>query len=297
MKTYVITGATGNTGLPIAEALLDAGHQVRIIARRAERAAKLTEKGAILFAGDSKDAGLLASAFEGVDAAYIMIPFDAQTPDYYQSQKSHVDAVVKAIQESRLRYAVTLSSIGAHMPEGNGVVQGLYYMEQALNAIEGLNVKHLRAGYFLENTLMQAGTLKHMGIMGSQVRADLLIPMVATKDISAAALKYLSSLDYEGSSVQYVLGARDYSYTKIASIYGNIIGKEDVNYVQFPYDQAAQAMMQMGMGESVVTRLNEFVKAMNEGQILTDFVRDASNTTPTTAEQFGQVFKMVYEME
>lgn len=296
MKTYVITGATGNTGLPLAEALLDAGHQVRIIARRAERAAKLTEKGAILFAGDSKDAALLARAFEGADAAYIMIPFDAQTPDYYQSQKDHVDAVVKAIQESRLRYAVTLSSIGAHMPEGNGVVQGLYYMEQALNAIEDLNVKHLRAGYFLENTLMQAGTLKHMGIMGSPVRADLPIPMVATKDISATAVKFLLDLDFTGNSIHYVAGAKDYSYTEIASIYGKIIGKEDVNYVQFPYDQAAQAMMQMGMGESVVTRLNEFVKAMNEGQILTDFVRDASNTTPTTAEQFAGIFKTVFEM-
>jgi uncharacterized protein YbjT (DUF2867 family) len=297
MKKYVITGATGNTGLPIAEALLDAGHQVRIIARRAERAAKLTEKGAILFAGDSKDAALLSRAFDGADAAYIMIPFDAQTRDYYHSQVEHVDAVVAALKESGLKYAVTLSSVGVHLSEGNGVVQGLYYMEQALNAIEGLNVKHLRAGYFLENTLMQASTYKHMGIMGTQVRADIQIPMVATKDISAAALKNLLNLDFEGSSVQYVLGARDYTYTEIASIYGKIIGKEDVNYVQFPYDQAAQAMMQMGMGESVVTRLNEFVKAMNEGLIQGDYVRDASNTTPTTAEQFGQVFKMVYEME
>jgi len=297
MKTYVITGATGNTGLPIAEALLEAGNQVRIIARRAERAAKLTEKGAILFAGDSKDAALLARAFEGADAAYIMIPFDTQTPDYYKSQKSHVDAAVEAIRKSGLKYAVTLSSFGAHLPEGNGVVQGLYYMEQALNAIEGLNVKHMRAGYFRENTLMQVSTYKHMGIMGTQVRADLPIPMVATKDISAAALKNLLSLDFEGSSVQYVLGARDYTYTEIASIYGKIIGKEDVNYVQFPYDQAAQAMMQMGMGESVVTRLNEFVKAMNDGLIQADYVRDASNTTPTSAEQFGQVFKIVYEME
>jgi hypothetical protein len=37
------------------------------------------------------------------------------------------------------------------------------------------------------------------------------------------------------------------------------------------------------------------VKAANEGRVLEDVQRDASNTTPLTAEQFAQVFKSVYE--
>jgi hypothetical protein len=54
-------------------------------------------------------------------------------------------------------------------------------------------------------------------------------------------------------------------------------------------------MMQMGMGESVVDKLNEFVKSMNEGKVLAHARRTPSNTTPTTAEEFAKVFKNAYE--
>ena len=52
---YVVTGATGNTGKPIAMALLEAGKQVKIISRNAEKAKELTDKGAELFLGSTDD--------------------------------------------------------------------------------------------------------------------------------------------------------------------------------------------------------------------------------------------------
>ncbi|VAV84342.1 hypothetical protein MNBD_BACTEROID02-806, partial [hydrothermal vent metagenome] len=60
---YVITGATGNTGKVIATKLLEAGKKVRIIARNAEKAKELTDKGAELFQGSTNDVGLLKKAF------------------------------------------------------------------------------------------------------------------------------------------------------------------------------------------------------------------------------------------
>jgi hypothetical protein len=51
----------------------------------------------------------------------------------------------------------------------------------------------------------------------------------------------------------------------------------------------------MGMAESVVDKPNEFVKPMNEGKVLADAHRTRANTTPTTAEEFAQVFKSVYD--
>ncbi len=41
MSTYVITGATGNTGKPIALGLLERGHAVRVLSRSAARAKEL----------------------------------------------------------------------------------------------------------------------------------------------------------------------------------------------------------------------------------------------------------------
>ena len=89
--------------------------------------------------------------------------------------------------------------------------------------------------------------------------------MVATKDIAAVGLKHLLALDFTGKSHVYILGARDYTYEEITSIYGNAIGNPALKYMQFPYEDAKKAMMMMGMGESLTDRMIEFTKAMNEG--------------------------------
>jgi uncharacterized protein YbjT (DUF2867 family) len=295
MSIYVVIGATGHTGKPIALGLLAKKHTVRIISRHADNAADLIQKGAQHFAGDSSDAVFLTKVFAGANALYTLIPNDATTTDVTQMQLRHIHAIAQALQASSIKHVVTLSSVGAHLTSGAGVVQGLQKMEESFNAIQGIDVLHLRASYFLENTLSMVGMVKQMGFMGSPVRADLKVPMVATKDIAATALKHLLALDFYGKSHEYILGNREYTYADIAAIYGKAIGKPDMKYVQFPYADAKKAMMQMGMGESTVDKLNEFVKSMNEGKVLEDVHRTPVNTTPTTAEEFALTFKNLYD--
>ncbi len=45
-------------------------------------------------------------------------------------------------------------------------------MEQKWDAVEVINVLHLRPSYFMENTLGQIDTKKNMGIMGSPMKGD-----------------------------------------------------------------------------------------------------------------------------
>jgi hypothetical protein len=72
----------------------------------------------------------------------------------------------KAIKDAGVKYVVNLSSIGAHMPESCGPVSGLYSVEAALNALEDVNTKHLRAGYFYHNLFAKTGMIQHAGING-----------------------------------------------------------------------------------------------------------------------------------
>src|SRR5258706_8655756 len=57
-----------------------------------------------------------------------------------EEQERQSDAISKAVKESGLRYAVHLSSYGAHVSEGTGPVTGLHSSEQKLNAIGGFYV-------------------------------------------------------------------------------------------------------------------------------------------------------------
>jgi uncharacterized protein YbjT (DUF2867 family) len=68
-------GATGAQGHPVAQQLLERGHDVHVIVRHPEKAAGLTAMGAKVFQGDLNDASSLEAAHEGVEAVFLMLPF------------------------------------------------------------------------------------------------------------------------------------------------------------------------------------------------------------------------------
>ncbi len=225
-----------------------------------------------------------------------MIPFDAAAPDYTASQVMHATSIAEGLKAAGVRHVVLLSSVGAHLLQGAGVVQGLQKAEAIFNTIDGLNAIYLRAGYFMENTLMQVGAIKFTGAMSTPVRGDLKIPMTATADIATVALRYLLDLSFSGKNIDYVLGQRDVSYNEIAGIFGRAIGKNDLQYHAGTYEEGKQAMLGMGMGASIVDKLIEFIRGMNEGQVFGEVKRTPANTTPTSIEDFSAFFNMVYGM-
>jgi uncharacterized protein YbjT (DUF2867 family) len=292
---YVITGATGNTGKPIAMALLEAGKKVRVICRDAAKAEELSAKGAELFTGDSGDVEFLSKAFEGATAVYAMLPPNMQSDDFTAYQMKMADALAAAIERTGVKYVISLSSVGAHLAENTGVIKGLHYMEKKFNSIPGLNTLHLRPTYFIENTIGQAAMAKHMGMTGSPVRADIPLPVIATKDIAAYGAKRLLALDFSGNNVQYLLGSRDVTYNEVAHIIGNAIGMPDLKYVEVPFADFKHVMTtQWGASENVADMFAEFITAMNAGLILGDAKRNAESTTPTAIEEFAQVYAHVF---
>ena len=293
---YVIMGATGNTGKPLAMALLNAGKKVRVISRAADKAKALTDKGAELFLGDSSNADFLTKAFSGATAAYVLIPPDWTASDFYSYQQKMADAIVTAVKNSGVKNVVSLSSIGTHIEEFSGVVYGLRYLEQKLNAIENLNALHLRPTYFMENIFSQVPVIKQNGIMGSPVKGDLTMTVIATQDIAAYAAKRLLAMDFKGKGIQYLLGQREVTYNEIAKVFGKAIGKPDLAYVEFPYEGLKQALLGMGASESLADSMNTFIEKLNEGKVSADAKRTPESTTPTTIEEFAKTFAHVYNM-
>src|SRR5580704_16872573 len=178
-EMYVILGASGNTGSIIANSLLSAGKKVRVVGRDSGRLQRFVDKGAEAFTATLSDAAALTKAFSGGRAAYLLLPPAKSRED----QERDSDGIAKGVKESGLRYAVHLSSYGAQVAKGAGPVSGLHSSEQKLNAIEGLNVLHLRAAYFMENNLAAIGMIHGMGIFGNALLPDLKIPMAATRDV------------------------------------------------------------------------------------------------------------------
>jgi uncharacterized protein YbjT (DUF2867 family) len=291
---YVITGATGNTGRRVAEALLAKGKPVRVVGRRADRLQPLVDRGAEPFVASVDDAGAMTRALTGATAAYLMIPPSYGEPDFRRYQNRVGQALADAVAAAGASHVVNLSSVGAHLGEGVGPIKGLYDQEQRLNRLAGVRILHLRPTFFMENFLFNVSLVRQAGINGTPMRADLAIPMIATQDIAAVAARRLLALDFSGTSVQELLGQRDLTMVEATRILGRAIGKADLPYVQFPYEEAEKAMTGMGMSPDAARSFIEMYRAFNEGLIRPTESRSAANTTPTSFEQFADTFAAAY---
>jgi len=291
----VITGATGNTGRPAAEALLAKGDKVRVIGRDAKRLEPLVQKGAEAFVGSVEDAAAMTKALEGAEAAYLMLPADISQQDMRAYQERISDAYAAAVAKARVPYVVTLSSVGAEHAEKTGPIVGLHNLEQKLNRIAGLNVLHLRPGSFMENLFMSIQPMRTMGALPSGVAATSPAPWIAAKDIGHHAAERLHARDFSGSSTQELLGPRDVTMKEVASIVGKAIGKPNLGYMQVPFIMLEPALTQMGMPKSTAALMIEMWKGMNAGLTAPQETRSPKNTTPTTLESFvADVFAPAY---
>jgi uncharacterized protein YbjT (DUF2867 family) len=283
---YVVTGATGNTGRVVANRLLDQGKQVRVIGRNQERLHPFVARGAEASVADVSDQAALTRAFTGAEGVYVMIPPNATSQDFRSEQRRVAKAIAGALESAQVKHAVALSSIGADKEAGTGPVAGLHEFEEILNRVAGLNVLHLRAGYFMENTLGQAEAISKMGYAVGPLRGDLKLPMIATSDIGNKAAELLLALDFKGKQTHELLGQRDLSMDEAASIIGKAIDKPDVKYVQLPSEQIQPVFLQLGMSPNVAGLILEMAAGLNSGHMRALEPRTKENTTPTSFETF-----------
>lgn len=295
---YVVLGASGNTGHIVAKTLLARGQKVRAVGRNASHLQPLAANGAEISIADVTDAAALTKAFQHADSAYVMIPPNPTSNDALAYAERVSDAIAAAAKNTGVRNIVSLSSIGADKPSGTGPVVGLHNLEQKLNRIDNANVLHLRAVYFMENTLPQAGAIRAMDCTAGPLRPDLKLPMIATRDIGATAADALLQLAFRGKQTQELHGQRDLDYTEVTAIIGTAIGKPNLKYVHLTDDQIRPALIQMGMSDNFASLLLEMTSALNSGYMRPLEPRTARNTTPTPFETFvAESFVSAYQQQ
>ncbi len=125
-------------------------------------------------------------------------------------------------------------------------------------------------------------------MIATPLRSDLLLPMIATQDIAAAAAEHLLKLDFSGHQTRELQGQRNINYAEAARIVGAAIGKPDLNYVQLPNQQFIEALTTMGFSSSFAGLMVEMTDALNDARMRALEPRSAANTTPTSFEVFVQ---------
>jgi uncharacterized protein YbjT (DUF2867 family) len=266
---------------------LKAGKPVTVVGRDSGKLQKFVTLGAKTAIGDIADATFLTHAFEGAKAVYTLIPPSWTITNWRLYQIQIATAIIIALAKSGVKNVVNLSSQGAHLPEGAGPVSGLYYVEQMLNAVPNLNVRHLRPGFFMQNFYGFMGLIKHAGVFGQSLKSDIKMPVVHTRDIANVATQNLLNLDFKGSSVAFIGGAADLNMNEVTAILGKSIGKPDLPYIIFSREDEIKGMVQNGIPATIAHGYSDLFNALNFGDYQGDgYARTVGITTPTSFEFF-----------
>lgn len=283
----VVTGATGNVGRRVAQRLLAAGHQVRVVARTAEKLAPLGARGADVRIGRLDDPVFLREVFRGAKAAFLLTPADVSAPNVNAEQKRNVEAVVAALRLTGVPNVVLLSSWGAELSVPVGGIVGCHHFERLINQIPALNLVCLRPVWFMENFLWNIGLVKAAGINGLAIDPEVRFPIIATQDIAAAAAERLQALDFTGQMIQYLNGPGDYTMREVTQILGASIDRPDLRYVRFPERVLRKGLIgNGGLSPDAADLLIQTNRGINSG-LLKSEPRSPRNTTPTTLQQFA----------
>ena len=289
---YVLLGANGNVTSRAARSLLQQGEPIRVVGRNAASLEPLRQLGAELAIGDAQDATLLARALDGATAVYTMIPSDYGATDMRRSQTLFGAAIAAAIAQSGVRRVVNLSSVGAELAAGTGPIAGLHEHEQRLNALPGLDLLHLRPGYFMENHLHASGAIAALGLYPSLEAPDVAVPMIATQDIAAVVVREL--VEQRSRGILHLHAPRHYTFRQTAGILGRTIGRSELQHIQIELTQGLSAMTEAGFSPDAAERMAEMARWLSIGTHA-KALPGPVEVTPTTLEQFAPEFRAAFD--
>ncbi|MFI6337186.1 NAD(P)H-binding protein [Streptomyces sp. NPDC050535] len=221
----VVTGATGNVGRPLVEALAAAGEQVTAVSRGAT--------GSELPAGvrhvraDLGDPESLVPAFDGAEALFLL------TSGELLSDGDHLSGALDAARGGGVRRVVLLSS------QGVGTLRHPPGLEDAVKR-SGLEWTMLRPGGFHSNAFAWAEAVRARREAAAPF-GDVALPTVDPVDIAEVAAVTLRESGHGGGT--YVLtGPAPVSPRQQVAAIGDALG-EPVRFVEQTREEARARML------------------------------------------------------
>jgi uncharacterized protein YbjT (DUF2867 family) len=284
-RTYVITGATGRIGGRVARGLLAAGHNVRALGRNPQKLRELADLGAVSGIGDVRDAAFVAQAFDGADAAFLLVNADRQARDYRRAFAHIGENYAAALRTHRVPAAIFISTIGAHHEKYRGLILVHGDVEQSLDAVPDLNVIHLRAPAFFENLFYFLGPMRERGVLATPILPDAPLGMAPTTDVAATALQLLQALNFQGKRSIELHGPQGLTMRRISETIARELGRPfPVEHVT--RDADIETLVAMGLGRDFATLLNDTWDVFSRYGLLRATEPSASSTAPTSIEDF-----------
>lgn len=263
---YVITGAFGQTGRVISDALLSEGLPIRMIVRRDDNEAMAwRNRGAEVTVVDMHHADALIDAFAGAEAAYLINPPSYMSDNLFSVADVVHTNLVQAANAANVSRVVALSSIGAQHPAGTGNIMTTHDFEQRLQEFNG-SCTILRAANFIENWEWSLQPVLEQGILPSMfLPIEHQFSMVSAIDIGVTAARLLREKPAQHRLVE-LSGPEDYSTIDAAKALGEILNRT-IQAVPVPESEWPDTFSSHGFPPVTVKAFCEMMHGFNVGHV------------------------------
>lgn len=284
MKHILVTGATGQLGKEVVNALLKqtpAG-AISVLVRDAAKAADLKAKGVDIRVGSYDDEASLVNAFKGIDSLYFV-----SGSDIANRSRQH-ENVVKAAKEAQVKHVVYTSFQRRNETASSPVAAvsaGHLVAEEALKK-SGLAYTILKHGLymdmlpvFLGEKILESGQIY-------QPAGDGKTAYTLRKDLAEAGAAILTTEGHENKTYEAYAGTT-YSYPEIAKIIGNISGRE-ISYVSPTAEEYINTLTGAGVPMEYAGMFAGFGEAIRQGEFAdtSNFIETILGRKPVTAEEY-----------
>jgi uncharacterized protein YbjT (DUF2867 family) len=292
----IITGSLGNISKPLAQELVQKGHDITIITSDAGKQSAIEALGAKAAIGSVEDVAFLTATFTDADAVYCMIPranyFDPNL-DLDAFTRKIGDCYAEAIEKSGVKRVVFLSSIGAHLKENSGIIQRYNEIEAVLNKLQNVAITFMRPTSFFYNLLAYIPMIKNAGIIAANYGADQLIPWVSPNDIAAAIAEELTT-PLDGRKIRYVC-SEELTGDETVKILGEAIGKPDLKWVLISDEETLNGLVNVGMQPKIAEGLVEMYAGLYNGTLGEDYYQNrpaemGKTKLATYAKEFAAIY-------
>jgi uncharacterized protein YbjT (DUF2867 family) len=277
----VITTPAGQIGRQVLANLAGSGEQLRVIARDPSQLPAQVREDLDIVEGSHGDAAVVDKAFAGADAVFWVTPADPRAASVDAAFAGFTRPAAEAFTRHGVGRVVAVSMLGRGTPWAAeaGLATGSLAMDDLI-AASGVAYRALANPYFMEDTLRQAEPIKNQGVFSYPIAGDRKRPAVATRDIAAAAARLLLDANWSGVEEVPLLGPEDLSYTDMAEIISQVLGK-DVRFQQITFEAYKDRFIRLGMSDAMAQGYVDQAWAKNQG-LDNGVQRTPQNSTPTS---------------
>lgn len=272
----IVTGSLGHISKPLTLELLQKGHAITVISSDPRKQKDIEALGASAAIGSLDDLNFLTRVFTGADAVYTMVPpnnyFDHSLDLIaYYDKLGHNYA--QAIGKTGVKRLVNLSTIGAHLEEGSGILLGAHHVEGMLNELPtSVAITHIRPTSFYYNLYGYSDMIRSQGLIAANYGAGDLVPWVSPVDIAATVAEELLT-PQTGRKIRYVC-SEERTGNDVAEILGAAIGKPDLKWILISNEETLDGLKAIGMNPDIAAGLVEMYAGLHSGLLSEDYFRN-----------------------